>query len=275
MTPRTATFEGHECVELSGGRTTLFVTVSTGPRILGLVGAQGNVMAVLPDAALPRPNGEPYQLLGGHRLWAAPEVPEVTYELDDRACEVAKVDGGVRVEAPVDGAGLVKAFEIRSAGDRWTVDHELRNASERPMTVAAWAITQLRPGGTATLPLGERRPGPVADRALVLWPYTDLDDPRLRLGADAVEIQAVAGDGPMKVGAAPGLGRVSYRVGSEVFEKTVDVDPGSPRADLGAAVQVYVGVDNIELETLGPLVTLGPGETTSHRETWELREVEP
>jgi hypothetical protein len=275
VTLETTPFEGYGCVRLEGERSTLFVTVSVGPRIIGLVGAGPNVMAVLPHASLERLGGSPFRLLGGHRLWAAPEMPEITYELDERPCEVTSIEGGARVQAPPDGAGFVKALEVRPSGDRWVVDHELRNAAEEPITVAAWAITQLRPGGTASLPLGERGSGRVADRALVLWPYTDLDDPRLRFGRDAVDIEAVAGTGPVKVGAAPGQGRASYRLGTEVFEKTVDVDPDLPRADLGAAVQVYVGQGFCELETLGPLVALEPGESTRHRETWELREEGP
>ena len=272
MTPETTSFEGHTCVRLAGERSTLLVTASVGPRILGLIGADSNLFAVLPDAALERPTGAPYRLVGGHRLWAAPEVPTVTYEPDERPCAIAEVDGGVRVEAPTDGAGLVKAFEIRADGEDWIVDHELRNDGVRPITLAPWAITQLRPGGCARLPLGARASGPQADRSLVLWPYADLDDPRLTFERDGVWVDAVPGAGPLKVGASPGEGRVSYLVGGEVFEKRVGVDPSLPYPDRGAAVQVFVRDDFCELETLGPLVTLGTGEVTTHRETWTLRE---
>jgi hypothetical protein len=275
VTPETTTFEGHTCVRLEGERSTLFVTVSVGPRILGLFGAgrdADNVMAVLPDATLERPNGPPFRLLGGHRLWAAPEVPALTYEPDEGPCSVTELADGIRVEAPSDGAGLVKAVEVRSVGERWVVGHELRNGSAEPMTVAAWAITQLRPGGTATVPLGERGSGPQADRSLVLWPYTDLDDPRLGFDRDGVTVHAAGGDGPVKVGAAPGQGRVAYRLGTEVFEKRVDVRPSLPHPDRGAAVQVFAQEDFAELETLGPLVTLSAGEATTHRETWSLRQ---
>jgi hypothetical protein len=201
-----------------------------------------------------------------------PEEPAVTYEPDDRPCAVATVGDGVRVEAPPDGAGLVKALRIGPAGDGWIVDHELRNVSEEPLTVAPWAITQLLPGGTAVLALGDRGAGPQADRSLVLWPYTDLDDPRLRFSRDGVEVSAAPGPGPLKVGAAPGRGRVAYRLGTEVLEKRVDVDPTLPYPDRGAAVQVFVRDDFCELETLGPLVRLGPGEATTHRETWTLHQ---
>lgn len=276
MTPERTSFAGYECVRLTGERSTLHVTVSAGPRILGLTGEGSNLLAVLPDAVLERPDGEPFRLVGGHRLWAAPEVPATTYEPDERPCEVSTLDGRVRVQAPPDGSGLIKALEIRPAGDDWIVDHELRNTSGRPVSVAPWAITQLRPGGTAILPLGPRGHGPQADRSLVLWPYTDLDDRRLAFVSGRLEIDAApevpTGSGPLKVGASPGEGRVSYRLGDEVFEKRVAMHPEAAYPDRGAAVQVFVREDFCELETLGPLTTLGPEEATTHRERWVLRE---
>ena len=273
MTPETTSFEGHTCVRLTSGHSTLFVTTSLGPRILGLTGRGTNLLAVLPpEAGLEHPGGEVFRLVGGHRLWAAPEIPEITYEPDGRPCLVTSVGEGVRVQAPPDGAGLTKTLQIRTADDRWIVDHELRNDGVRPIRVAPWAITQLRPGGRAFLPLGARGPGPQADRALVLWPYTDLADPRVLLERDGIGIDAIPGAGPLKVGAAPGHGRVTYRMQAEVFEKRLDADPSLPYPDRGAAVQVFVRDDFCELETLGPLVRLGAGEATTHRETWTLRE---
>lgn len=260
---------------VEGDRSTLLVTTSVGPRVLGLFAGGDdtfNVMAVLPDATLERDEGPPFRLVGGHRLWAAPEVPAVTYQPDDRPCTVTEVPDGVRVEAPRDGAGLVRSIEIRASGDRWLVDHELRNGSEAPTTVAPWAITQLRSGGIATLALGDRGSDAQADRSVVLWPYTDLDDPRPRFGADDVTVDAMPGDGPLKVGAEPGAGALTYRVDGRVFEKRTDALASRPHADRGAAVQVYVRHDFCELETLGPLVTLAQGERASDREIWSLRD---
>lgn len=276
MSLEEVTFEGHGGVRLEWGSSAVVVTTSVGPRVLGLLDDGSNVMAVLPDAVLERPDGAPYRFYGGHRLWAAPEEPAVTYAPDDRPCAVTELGGGVRVEAPPDGAGLVKALEVRRHGDGWLVGHELRNEGDRPLHVAPWAITQLRPGGRATLPLGPRGAGPQADRALVLWPYTDLDDPRLAFAAGEVEVGAAPGSsGPVKVGAAPGEGRVSYRLGDLVFEKRVEFEAGGDRPDRGAAVQVFAREQFCELETLGPLHDLAPGASATHREAWTLRREAP
>jgi hypothetical protein len=228
---------------------------------------------VLPEATLERPGGaDPLRFLGGHRLWVAPEVPEVTYEPDDRPCAVTEVQDGLRIEAPTDGAGLAKALEVRSDGDGWIVDHTIRNASEAPVRLAPWAITQLRLGGEVVLPTGSSGPGPQADRCVVLWPYTDPSDPRVRFGPGVVGIDAVPGRPRIKLGVSPSEGRVRYRLQGEVFEKRIELERGAEYPDRGAAIQVYLCDEFCELETLGPLRELGPGEEARHRERWTLRD---
>ncbi|MGZ8604125.1 MAG: hypothetical protein ACXWX9_05150 [Actinomycetota bacterium] len=267
-----ATFEGHDCVRLESGSATVYVTTSVGPRVLGLVGPDGqNVLAILPDAALEMPGGGRFRLLGGHRLWAAPEVPEVTYQPDERPCQVHELEGGVRVDAPADGAGLVKSIEIRPEGGGFVLHHALRNASDATMTVAPWAITQVRLGGEVAFPLGGEREGLQASSSLVLWPYTDLADPRIRSSGGEVFVDARPAGPRFKVGAAPGTGHVRYRLGGSVFEKRADVDAGASYADRGAGVQVYLCDEFCEMETLGPLRALPPGEVATHRERWTLR----
>lgn len=272
MRIETVSFEGHDGVRLEDGGIAVTVTTSVGPRVLGLAREEGNLMAVLPHAELERPDGGRFRFLGGHRLWAAPEVPEVTYQPDERPCAIAEVERGVRVEAPADGVGLVKAIEVRRSADGWVVDHVLQNASDAAMTIAPWAVTQLMLGGEVELPTGPVGSGPQADRSLVLWAYTDPSDPRLRFEREAVRLLAEPGREPLKVGAAPSEGRVAYRLGGERFEKRIAVDPGATYVDRGAAVQVYLGDGFVELETLGPLRPVEPGGLAEHREVWMLGE---
>jgi hypothetical protein len=238
--------------------------------VFGLPRSGGELFAVLPGAGVEVPGGERFAFVGGHRLWAAPEVPEVSYRPDDRGCAVIELTDGVRAEASPDGAGLAKSIEVLAVGEAWIVDHVIRNASDVPVTIAPWAITQLAPGGVARLSIGGDGSGLQADRALVLWPYSRLDDPRLAFEGDVVRIHAVPGAGPLKVGAASGSGHAWYERGGERFEKRIVIDPSATYADRGAAVQVYVNDAFCELESLGPLREVPPGGRVEHRERWLL-----
>jgi hypothetical protein len=273
VTLEVVAFAGHGCVRLASGAGAAIVSTSVGPRIIGLFrsGDEDNVLAVLPDATIDRAGEPPYRLLGGHRLWAAPEVPGITYQPDDRPCAVTEVDDGVRVEAPADGAGLIKSIEVCSSDDGWTVDHSVRNVSGTTVTLAPWAITQLPLGGRMLVPSSTDATGPQADRALVLWPYTDPTDARLRLTADMVVVDAVASGSRLKVGVAPSSGRASYERNGTVLEKHVDVQADALYADRGAAIEVYLSDEFCELETLGPLREVPPDGVTAHRERWIVR----
>ena len=270
MTLETVSFQGHDCVRLENGDVAVVVTVSTGPRIFGMLVEGENLFAVLPDSTLDTPNGETFRFLGGHRLWVAPEVPSITYRADDRACTVTEVEDGVGVEAPPDGAQQAKSITVRRAPQGWIIDHVVRNTSRNAISIAPWAITQLRTGGEAVLPIAPREEGPQADRSLVLWPYTDLSDPRIRLARHEVRVDAARSGPPLKLGAAPSDGRVGYRLGNHHFEKRIEVDPHATYPDRGAAVQVYLCDDFCELETLGPLEVVPPGGSVTHRERWTV-----
>jgi hypothetical protein len=42
---------------------------------------------------------------------------------------------------------------------------------------------------------------------------------------------------------------------------------------MGTNAQIYCDEVSIEIESLGPLVRLGPGDSVTHEERWELREI--
>jgi len=255
-------------VRIDGATSSLVVAVDFGPRIAGLIVGDRNLFASLPQDTLDTPFGRPYRLRGGHRLWVAPEEPAVTYQPDDEPCAVTSVGDGLLVEASPDGAGIAKSIAIVPTDDGWIVDHVVTNHGSAPITVAPWAITQFRPGGRVTLALGRAGEGLQADRALVLWPYTDLGDPRLSFVDDRVMVDASAAGPAMKVGVAGSDGVGEYELDGVRVRKRITIDATAAYADRGAAVQTYVHERFCELETLGPLVELAPGDTTAHREAW-------
>lgn len=270
MTLDVVPFEGHECVRLSDGDASVHVTTSTGPRILGLTGGGDNLLAVLPDGAIEVPGGGTFRMIGGHRLWAAPEVPELTYLPDDKPCSVTEVDGGVCVTGAPDDSGLVRSLEVTRVDGGWAIDHLLSIDSGDARTLAPWGITQFRLGGEVELSGPPPDSGFQADRAVVLWPYTDPGDGRVSFEPGGVRIRAVPGGDRLKLGLAPGDGHIRYRIDGEVFEKSVAIQRGMPYPDLGAVTQVYLCDDFVELETLGPLTELRPDAEVHHRELWSV-----
>ncbi len=72
-------YAGHDCVNLFNDQISIWVTRSIGPRIIGVsVGDGENLFAELPDVTLDYLGGGQFHFYGGHRLWHAPENPEVT-----------------------------------------------------------------------------------------------------------------------------------------------------------------------------------------------------
>jgi hypothetical protein len=260
-----------DCLRLAEGEIELLIARTVGLRL----GDGPQLFASLPGVDIPRENGAPFRFHGGHRLWVAPEVPTLTYLPDDDPVEIDRRGNAVVVQGEVDAAGLRKTITLEVHGHAVVVDHRIHNAGEAPRTLAPWAITQLAVGGTAVVPLGTIDPGPFqADRSVVAWPYTRFDDPLLRLGDDQVEIEARRTD-PVKLGTALQRGWLGYRREDQLFVKRAVHPQQRPLVDLGATGQCYCNDAFLELETLGALTTLAPGEAATHREIWEVHVVDP
>jgi len=249
------------------------VALDAGPRILGFARRGGpQLFATLPDAVIDHPAVGPFRFLGGHRLWRAPEEPVVTYAPDDQPVWISELDGGLEVVGQPDSDGVTKTITAVASGDFLIVDHELRNEGPARVRCAPWAITQLAPGGTAHLPQARDAidaDGVLPNRTLVLWPYTDLADQSIRFTRSQV---LVAGSGrKAKIGLSNRRGWTAYHNDEELFVKWSPLHrDGDHYVDHGASVQCYRDDRFVELESLGPLAVLAPGEETSHREVWSL-----
>lgn len=258
-------------VEVSAGPMRARILKESGPRIIGLdVEGLGELMGST-EVVLDGPLGA-VPLIGGHRLWAAPESRENTY-LPDTRVRTSGIEGGVRAESDDSRLMLAKSIEVTADGDRLVIDHTLVNRSSVSREVAAWGITMVRPGGRILIPapgVGLDEHGLQARFAVVTWPYTRVQDERLTFDDGGVAVTADAGV-PFKVGVASLEGLVIYEVGGISFHKRIEpFDPGERHVDLGAVVQVFVGGGFCEIETVGPLRLLAPGDLITHREVWEI-----
>ena len=272
-----ADFEGYVCSTLENESLKIWITREVGPRVIGLSLMGGDsLLAVLPDAKIVLEGSQDFSLRGGHRLWYAPENPETTYIADDHPVEISEIEDGVELEQVVDlKTGIQKSWKVilddRKAMLR--IVHKLTNQGEHLFMLAPWAITQLKPGGTAVLPLQLDRAdeyGLLPNRQIVFWPYTKLNSPYLHLNDKSIIVEANISQGALKVGAPNPIGWLAYELGGYLFVKEAEYQAGSHYLDRGASSQIYCDPGVIELETLGPAVELAPGESVEHEETWRI-----
>lgn len=274
-------FHGLPTGRLDNGVLELEYLLEAGPRLvrLSLADDPANLLAETPELGWETPHGR-FSIRGGHRLWAAPEVAARTSVPDDSGLAVSPIPGGVELVGPRESpTGLRKSIGIRLAPGRLelTLHHRITNDSAEPVELAPWAITMLRPGGVAILPLPDTPADPDGlqpNRSLVLWPRTGWDDPRLQLTPQHALITSRPVGRTAKVGTFSRPGWLAYLTEGLLFVKRFDAQPGLPRADLGCNAEVYAADDYLELESLGWLQRLAPGESAEHLETWELHRLE-
>jgi hypothetical protein len=237
-----------------------------------------NVLAEIPPASqrVATPFGDDWHIYGGHRLWYAPEDAERSYYPDNAPVSVDEIASGVRLRQAVEAhTQLEKQLEVVLAprGSEVTVTHRLINHGTVAHELAPWALTAMRPGGRALFLHPPFTPHPAAlapARPLVLWPFTRMHDPRWTWGDRMFCLRQDPGaDAPQKVGCYDLRGAMAYALPGETFVKRHTPRPG-PHADFGCNVQTFTNAHFLELETLGPLVSLAPGQVVEHVERWRL-----
>jgi len=248
----------------------------TGPRITGLrMGDGDNIFAELPGLVIDRPGGAPFTFLGGHRLWLAPEIPEITYQPDDEPVNVTSKAGHWSIRGEPDSSGIVREIDVSCGrGDgSIEIDHRIINVGDQSIETAAWAITQFPAEGAAILPLGADSVdagGYQANRSVVLWPYTNPGSEEFTWSRDAVVVEGSTGP-KQKVGVENSNGWAAYQRGPVLFAKWTSLHDANDRyVDRGASVQVYRDHRFIELETLSPVRRLDHGDALHHREVWRV-----
>jgi hypothetical protein len=266
-------FNDLDCVRLATPDIELIASISVGPRILSLaLPNEENVLAELPDLSIPTDLGG-YNLRGGHRMWHAPEHMPRSYQPDDGPVDASETEEGLQLSQVVEErTGMQKTLVIQldSAGPNLKINHILTNLGTVPIDLAPWAITMVPLGGMALLPIsinGNHDLQP--NQHLAIWPYSLLSDPRLQFVNSFLVVHGRAG-GRCKIGYANHSGWMAYWQPGTVFVKQAEFNPGRMYPDLNSSSECFVNEHFLELETLGPLGELQPGESISHQERWSL-----
>jgi len=77
-------------------------------------------------------------------------------------------------------------------------------------------------------------------------------------------------DAPQKVGIANKQGWAGYWRNQDLFLKRIQYQEGARYPDYGSNVETYTAGSFVEVETLGPLERLQPGQSAEHTEIWSL-----
>lgn len=265
-----------KCFRVVSGDVELVAVSDIGPRILrlGRVGGPNLLKEFAED--LGRTGGDEWRPYGGHRLWHAPEASPRTYCPDNFPVS-ARVEGDrltlTQGTEPMTAITKVMIVEPRSTGG-FAITHRLTNHGIWPVELAPWALTMMAQGGFAIVPQEPFGPHPehlLPARRLVLWPYTNMADPRWTWGERAILLrQDPAATSPTKAGYENHRGWVAYALGRQLFVKRYTYQEGAPYPDGGCSVETFTNADMLEVETLGPLVTLAPGASVEHVEWWDV-----
>jgi hypothetical protein len=261
---------------ISNSEVEAIVTGDVGPRVMryGFVGGQNFFKEF--QAQLGR-SGEPdWQPRGGHRIWIAPEDPVKSYAPDNAPIEVDVSDDGLVATAPVEPlTGLEKRITVRMAavGSQVEVAHRIRNAGSEPYRLAPWALSMMAQGGHGIHGFPSRGTHPEMlepTNPLVMWAFTNLADERWRLLRRHLVLRQDRGNAvPQKLGSFNRHTWGAYLLNGELFVKRFEA-AGAPGdyPDFGCSFETFTNADFLELETLGPLATLAPGESLTHTERW-------
>jgi hypothetical protein len=271
-------YYGYETGQISNSFFSIDYLTIAGPRIVRVTlrGESQNLLYETPDTIWPTPNG-PFRLFGGHRLWKSPESRAFTYIPDSDGLHTVEIPGGVKLIQTVEPqTGIEKSLKIELDDQKPVVrlQHELRNCGNQVWTFAPWALTMLPLGGTAIIPLPTLpmdAENLLPNRNLVFWPYARIHDPRLHLEDGLITLGTSAESEPFKMGLFMKDGWLKYQRDGVSFIKRTFTPAVGEYPDRGCNLEVYTNHQFIELETLGPLVSLQPGETTLLSEEWTIQ----
>ncbi len=271
---------------LGNGEVELVVTLDVGPRVIAFRQPGGfNVMKNY-DSMMGGTGEAEWQIRGGHRFWLAPEDLTRTYFPDNRPVRWHS-EHPLKVTftpPPETEYGVQKemTLELAPTGSDVLVTLKVTNIGTAPTELAPWGPTVMAPGGVEIIPLPAKFDHPghpnrakspadyAPNQELILWPYFDFSDSRWSFGKNYIFLRQDASKGPTKIGLAHRGGWVAYANQGTLFVKRFDYREGGNYPDLGTRYQTFSNEDMLEMETVGELVTLAPGQSAELVERWQL-----
>ena len=271
---------------LANDAAEIVVTLDVGPRVIAYRQPGGVNVLKNYDSMMGGTGEAEWQIRGGHRFWLAPEDLTRTYFPDNRPVKWEQIgDLAVRFTPPPEteyGVQKVMELQLDQRSSRVDVKLTVTNIGPKPTELAPWGPTVMAPGGMEIIPLPAKYNHPghpsnakspadyAPNQELILWPFFDFADTRWTFGSRYIFLRQDVNKGPTKIGLAHRMGWVAYLNSGVLFVKRFDYREGAVYPDLGTRYQTFSNEDMLEMETVGELVTLQPGQSASLVESWEL-----
>jgi hypothetical protein len=203
---------------------------------------------------------------GGDKCWPAPQAHWIEHQgqdwpppvaIDARPVEAVACERGVVLTSPIDsgyGIQVVRVVELDAGQPVMRIRTEYRKLSGAPVTVGIWTVTQMRDPERVCIQL--QAASKFADGFIRLMPMEPAD---LKIDARLLSLTRHARQ-YVKIGAD---GSSMAWLGQNcVVRIDTEIRPGE-YPDGGCVTEVYTNPDPlqyVELETLGPLTTMNPGD---------------
>lgn len=264
------------CIRLTNGIIDLIASTDVGPRILrfGFVNEQ-NFFHLIPEHA-GKTGGDTYRMFGGHRFWIAPENIPLSYYPDNFPVEYKFRAKTLKLSQREGTTKIVKEMEITLADGKSEarVLHRFINEGTSPIELAPWGLSLMAAGSRGIIPqepYGEGDDFLLPARSLALWQYTIMNDPRWIWGNRYIQaIHDPKYTSEQKIGVLNKQRWVACYLNEQVLIKKFPYDAHVTYPDFNSNNELYINGDFLEIETLGPLCTLAPGQRIEHTEHWLL-----
>jgi hypothetical protein len=268
------------CIRLTNGVIDLIATTDIGPRILrfGFVNEQ-NFFHLIPEHA-GKTGGDIYRMYGGHRFWIAPENIPLSYYPDNFPVEYNFRAKTLKLSQRESTTKIVKEMEITLADGKseTRVLHRFINEGTSTFELAPWGLSLMAAGSRAIVPqepYGEGDEFLLPARPMALWHYTIMNDPRWIWGNRYIQaIHDPKYTSEQKIGVLNKQQWMACYLNKQVLIKKIPYDAHATYPDFNCNNEVYINGDFLEIETLGPLRHLAPGEHVEHTEHWLLGRAE-
>ena len=279
--------EGYgKCLALNNGVVEILVTIDIGPRIIyfGLIGGN-NIF--YQDREHPETVHTPefeelyaglenrqYRLYGGHRLWLSPQNRAATYYPDNQPVVYGITPDGVSFTPPIQQHNKMQVsltvMMPEGASDIMLI-HSAKNMGKENRSFSICSITALKGGGLEIIPKNPSINNFAPNQEYVMWPYSQMTDPRVHWGKKYVTIHHNPGYEPeFKMGTNNALNWAAYVHQDVVLVKRYVHELKAIYPDGGASFETYCNSRYLEMETLSPVYRIEPGETIKHVENLTL-----